>query len=58
MSRRKIIFGAIAIVVATVLLMSSLFVYLLQSTLGDAAGAIRLFRAMQIIKARYVKDAP
>ncbi len=58
MSRRKIIFGAIAIVVATVLLMSSLFVYLLQSTLGDAAGAIRLFRAMQIIKARYVEDVP
>lgn len=58
MSRRKIIFGAIAIVVATVLLMSSMFVYLLQSTLGDAAGAIRLFRAMQIIKARYVEDVP
>jgi carboxyl-terminal processing protease len=38
--------------------MSSLFVYLLQSTLGDAAGAIRLFRAMQIIKARYVEDVP
>lgn len=58
MSRRKIIFGAIAIVVATVLLMSGLFVYLLQSTLGDAAGAIRLFKALQIIKARYVEDVP
>lgn len=58
MSRRKIIFGAIALVVATVILMSSLFVYLLQSTLGDAAGTIRLFRAMQIIKARYVEEVP
>lgn len=58
MSRRKIIFGAIALVVATVLLMSGLLVYLLQSTLGDAAGAIRLFKALHIIKSRYVDDVP
>lgn len=58
MSRRKIIFGAIALVVATVLLMSGLFVYLLQSTLGDAAGAVRLFKALHIIKSRYVEDVP
>lgn len=58
MSRRKIIFGAIALVVATVLLMSGLLVYLLQSTLGDAAGAIRLFKALHIIKSRYVEDVP
>lgn len=58
LSRRKIIFGAIALVLATVLLMSGLFVYLLQSTLGDAAGAIRLFKALHIIKSRYVEDVP
>jgi len=58
LSRRKIIFGAIALVVATVLLMSGLLVYLLQSTLGDAAGAIRLFKALHIIKSRYVEDVP
>lgn len=56
MSRRKLILGAIALVVAAVFLTSSVFLYLIQTNFGDVASTIRLFRAMQIIKARYVED--
>lgn len=58
MSRRKAIIGAISLVLVTVFLTSSVFFYLLHINYGDVAGSLRLFRAMQIIKSRYVEDAP
>ena len=57
MSRRKIILGAVALVMATVVLTTSAFVYVLHLYAGDAASTLRLFRAMQIIKSRYVENA-
>ena len=56
MSRRKIILGAVALVMATVVLTTSAFVYVLHVYAGDAASTLRLFRAMQIIKSRYVEN--
>lgn len=58
MSRRKLILGAIALVVAAVFLTSSVFLYLIHMNFGDVASTLRLFRAMQIIKSRYVEEAP
>ena len=56
MSRRKIILGAVALVMATVVLTTSAFIYFLHVYAGDAASTLRLFRAMQIIKSRYVEN--
>lgn len=56
MSRRKIILGAVALVMATVVLTTSAFGYVLHVYAGDAASTLRLFRAMQIIKSRYVEN--
>lgn len=56
MSRRKIILGAISLVVATIILTSGAFIYLLHAYSGDAASTLRLFRAVQIIKSRYVEN--
>ena len=56
MSRRKIILGAVALVMATVVLTTSAFIYFLHVYAGDAASTLRLFRAMQIIQSRYVEN--
>lgn len=55
-NRRKLILGAIALVLVTFLLTSSLFIYLLQIKTNDVAGAIKLFRVIQLVKSRYVDD--
>lgn len=55
MSRRKIILGAVSLVIATVILTSGAFIYLLHAYSGDAASTLRLFRALQIIQSRYVE---
>ena len=52
------IVGAVAIAVATFLLTSGAFMYLLQSWTGDAVGAVKLFRVIQQVKSRYVEDVP
>ncbi len=50
--------GAVALVAATFLLTAGTFFYLLQSWTGDAVGAVKLFRVIQQVKARYVEDIP
>lgn len=57
-SRRKLIIGAVFLVLATFLLTSGAFIYLLGMKSPDAAGAIKLFRAMQLVKTRYVEEVP
>jgi len=54
--RRKLIAGAISLVVATFLLTCGGFYYLLHSWTGDAKGAIKLIKVIQLIKAEYVED--
>lgn len=56
MNRRNMFLSAAALVVATVILTSGAFLYLLHMSFGDAAGAVRLFRVMHIIKSRYVEE--
>lgn len=58
MSKRRLIAGAVAIAAATFLLTSGAFMYLLQSWTGDAVGAVKLFRVIQQVKARYVEAVP
>jgi carboxyl-terminal processing protease len=50
--------GAVVLVAATFLLTAGTFYYLLQSWTGDAVGAVKLFRVIQQVKARYVEDIP
>lgn len=58
MSKRKIIIGAILIVVLTFTATVGGFLYMLKFDSSEIAGAMKLFRAMQIIKSRYVEDVP
>ena len=58
MSRRKLIAGSILLVVVTFVLTSSLFLYLLNAKTGDAASTIKFFRALQVVKSRYVEEVP
>lgn len=57
-NRNKLIAGAIALVLATFVLTSVGYFYLLQSWSGDAAGTIRLIGVVQLIKSRYVENVP
>jgi C-terminal peptidase (prc) len=50
--------GAVVLVAATFLLTSGMFYYLLQAWTGDTIGAVKLFRVIQQVKARYVEDVP
>lgn len=56
MSRRKIIAGSILLVVVTFVLTSGTFLYLLNSKTGDVTSTFKFFRAMQVVKSRYVED--
>ena len=58
MSRRKIIAGSILLVVVTFVLTSGMFLYLLNSKTGDVTSTFKFFRAMQVVKSRYVEDIP
>jgi len=58
LSKRKIIIGAILIVVLTFTATVGGFLYMLKFDSSEIAGAMKLFRAMQIIKSRYVEDVP
>lgn len=58
MSRRKLIAGSILLVVVTFVLTSGMFLYLLNSKTGDVTSTIKFFRAMQVVKSRYVEDVP
>ncbi len=56
MSKRRLYAGAAAIVAATFLLTTGMYYYLLQAWTGDAWDAVKLFRVIGQIKARYVED--
>lgn len=58
MSKRKIIIGAILLVVLTFTATVGGFLYMLKFDSSEIAGAMKFFRAMQIIKSRYVEDVP
>lgn len=58
MSKRKIIIGAILLVVLTFTATVGGFLYMLRLDSSEIAGTMKFFRAMQIIKARYVEDVP
>lgn len=58
MSKRKIIAGAILLVVFTFSATIGGMLYLLRADSSDIASTIKFFRAMQIVKSRYVEDVP
>lgn len=58
MSRRKIIFGAVLLVLVTFLTTSAGFLYLMNAWSADVASTVRVLRALQVVKARYVEDVP
>lgn len=57
-NRRKLILGAILLVVFTFVATSSAFFYFLRIGSGDVISTLKFFRAVQIVKARYVEDVP
>jgi carboxyl-terminal processing protease len=57
-NRSKLFLGVVAVVLATFLLTSVGYFYLLQSWSGDALGTLRLVGVMKLVKARYVEDVP
>ena len=56
MSRRKIIVGALLLVIVTFFATSAGFLYLINAWSADAAGALRVIKALQIVKSRYVEE--
>lgn len=57
-NRNKLIIGAVLLVIVTFTLTAGGFLYLLQVRSADIASSLKLFRAMQIVKSRYVEDVP
>ena len=58
-SRKKALVGAVLVMIVTFLATSGAFVYLLQgATATDIATTLKVFRALQVIKARYIEDVP
>lgn len=57
-NRRKLFFGAVALVLITFLLTSGAFLFLFQTGSLDAANTLRLLRAVNIIQARYIEEVP
>ncbi|WP_054258797.1 S41 family peptidase [Propionispora sp. 2/2-37] len=55
MSRRKVIAGAVLLVLITFLATTGGFLYLLNVNAADLAGTWRVFHAMQIVKNKYVE---
>ncbi len=55
MSRRKIIVSAILLVVFTFMVTAGGFLYLLRGNSSDVVGTLKFFRALQVVKARYVE---
>lgn len=56
MSRRKIIIGAVLLVLLTFFTTSAGFLYLMNAWSADAAGAFKVIRALQVVKSRYVDE--
>ncbi|EAX46853.1 carboxyl-terminal protease [Thermosinus carboxydivorans Nor1] len=57
-NRRKLFIGAILLVVATFVLTAGGFLYLLNAGSADVVSTLNFFRALQIVKARYIEDVP
>ncbi len=57
-SKRQTFLGAIAIVLVTFLITASAFMYYFHLVSGDVLLTVKFFRALQIVKARYVEDVP
>lgn len=57
-SRRKIIIGAVGLVLATFILTSALFIFLFQTQLASVSDTSKFIKVLAIIKARYVEDIP
>jgi len=58
MSRRKIIVCALLLVLFTFSATTAGFFYLLKVHTGDVLSTVQFFRAVQILKSKYVEDAP
>lgn len=58
MSRRKIIFGAVVLVLVTFLATSAGFLYLMNAWSSDVVSTLKVLRALQVVKARYVEEVP
>jgi carboxyl-terminal processing protease len=58
MSRRKIIGSAILLVLLTFSATTMGFFYLLKLHTGDVLSTVQFFRAVQIVKSKYVEDVP
>lgn len=58
MSRRKLMFGAVLLVVVTFLTTSAGYLYLMNAWSSDVASTLRVLRALQVVKSRYVEDIP
>ena len=54
-SRRKLIIGAIALVVVTFLLTAGGALYLFSQVVPDTTGAVKLMRAMDVVRTRYIE---
>lgn len=57
-SKRQVLFGGIALVLATFLFTTSAFMYFFHLVSGDVGLTVKFFRALQVVKSRYVKDVP
>ncbi|WP_371362902.1 Carboxy-terminal processing protease CtpB [Sporomusa rhizae] len=58
MSRRKIIFGAVVLVLVTFLATSAGFLYLMNAWSSDVVSTLRVLRALHVVQSRYVEDVP
>lgn len=57
-SRRKIIVGAILLVVATFAITAGGALYLFSQLVPDTTGAIKLMRAVEVVRSRYIEEVP
>ena len=58
MTRRKLILGAILLVVATFAATAGGALYLFSRMTPDTAGAMKLMRAAEIVRSRYIEEVP
>jgi len=57
-SRRNIIIGAIVLVLVTFLATAGGALYLFDRMVPDSTGAIKLLRAMDVVRSRYIEVVP
>ena len=59
MSRKQALIGAVVIMIVTFLATSGAFIYFMQgAAAADFATTLKVFRALQVIKSRYVEEVP